>query len=117
VLHIVPQIIEYGGVKRAGMGVALLSDNQARRLRLGGVGIREVTTGSAAEKAGLQSAYIDRAGRIHLDIIVAIDDKKIENYNDLYEALENREPGDRVRLRFVRERREHEVDLVLQEIF
>jgi S1-C subfamily serine protease len=116
VLQIVPQIIEYGRVKRAGMGVTLFADAQLRRWRVRGVGVRQVTEDSAAEEAGLRSATMDRAGRIYMDIIVGIDDTRIENYNDLYEALENRKPGETIRLRFVREGEEQEVNLVLQEI-
>jgi S1-C subfamily serine protease len=117
VLQIVPQIIEFGGVKRAGLGVELFTDAQARRLGIRGLAVRNVREGSAAERAGLQSPRQDRYGRIYLDILVALDGKPLESFNDLYEALESRRPGERVRLRFVRDGQENEVELELQEIF
>ena len=116
VRQIVPQLIEFGGIKRAGLGVVLVPENRARAWRIRGVALWEVQEGSAAAKAGLQSARQDRAGRIYLDIITAIDGTAIEDYSDMYDVLERREPGDRVSVRYVRDGREITTNVVLQEI-
>jgi len=65
-------------------------------------GVRE---GSPAERAGL------RAG----DIIIAFDDQEIADIYAMTEALRARKPGDRVRIRVVREGREVTVTAVLGE--
>jgi len=114
VKRVVPQII--GKVKRAGLGVQLAADSQSRRWGVRGVIVADVRAGSPADRAGLQSAYVDRNGGVHFDAIVAIDGHEIEGYGDLYDVLDQRKPGDRVTVRFVRDRREREVDIVLQEI-
>ncbi len=116
VLEIVPQLIQFGGVKRAGFGVVLLPENRARQWRVRGVGLWEVREGSAAAKAGLKSAWQDNAGGIHLDVITAIDGKNVEDYGDMGDVLEGHQPGDRVKVTYVREGREHETEVVLQEI-
>ncbi len=116
VMQIVPQLIEYGGVKRAGFGVEIVPENQARAWRLRGVAIWLVREGSAAERAGMQSARRDRAGRIYLDVITGIDGDPIENYGDMVDALDRHEPSDRVKVKFVRDGSEQVVDVVLQEI-
>ena len=116
VMQIVPQLIQFGGVKRAGFGVVLLPENRARQWRVRGVGLWEVRPGSAADRAGMKSAWQDNGGRIHFDIITAIDGETVEDYGDMGDVLEGHEPGDRVKVRYVRDGREHETEVVLQEI-
>ena len=70
-----------------------------------GVRIAGVREGSPAERAGL------RAG----DIIIAFDDQEIADIYAMTEALRARKPGDRVRIRVVREGREVTVTAVLGE--
>lgn len=61
-----------------------------------GVLIREVRSGSAAEKAGLRSAGYDARGRMVGDLIVAVDGQPVRTSRDLYRFLDVREVGDRV---------------------
>ena len=86
----------------------------SRRVR--GVAVWRVGNGSAADRAGIQSARRDRAGRIYLDVITGIDGDPIENFGDMVDALDRHEPGDRVKVKLVRDGVEHVVDVVLQEI-
>jgi len=117
VMQIVPQLIQYGGVKRAGLGVVVVPENRARSWGLrSGVAVMSVGEGSAAEGAGIQPARRDRGGLIYLDVIVGIDGDPIENYGDMVDALDRHEPGDKVKVKLVREGRELVVDVVLQEI-
>ncbi|MFQ5599623.1 MAG: S1C family serine protease [Candidatus Krumholzibacteriia bacterium] len=115
VLRVVPQLIRYGVVKRAGLGVTLFNDIQARRWGIQGVVIRDVVPRSAAARAGLRPAHVDRFGRPQFDVIIGIDDQGIENYNDLYTALDAHDPGDRVVVHYRRGRSQLETVVTLQE--
>jgi S1-C subfamily serine protease len=117
VLRVVPQLIETGHVKRAGLGITFFADNLTRRWGVKGVVIRDVIAGSAADRAGLQASEVDRAGRVHIgDVIIGIDDAKIETYDDLYLALDQHQAGDQVTVRVLRDDRETSIKLRLQEL-
>ncbi len=111
-----PLLIRYGDVPRVGLGVEIVSDAEARRAGVRGVIIRNVARGSAAERAGLKS--LERTGRrsVRYDTIVRIDDQPITRFDDLYHALENRKAGDKITVRFIRDGREYETDVVLQDL-
>ncbi|MGD8396212.1 MAG: trypsin-like peptidase domain-containing protein, partial [Candidatus Eiseniibacteriota bacterium] len=117
VKRVVPQIIQYGRVRRAGLGVTLFSDALARRWGLRGAVIREVLPGTAAAHAGLEGAEVDRRGRVRVgDIIVGIDDFTVSNYDDLFTALDQHKVGDRVIVRYMRGRREKAAEVELIEL-
>lgn len=111
---VVPDLVAYGEIKRAGLGVTILPDAVARQLGVSGVIVRDVAPGSAAEQAGLRSLEVDRLGRPRFDVIVEIDGKPIIRYDDLFAALEEREVGEEVRLGYQRGSRQHETKLRLQ---
>ena len=114
---VVPQILEFGHVKRAGLGVTPLADVYARQYGIDGVVIRDVARGGAAARAGLRGLQADRFGSVILgDVIIGIDDREIHTFDDMYQALDRRHAGDHVRVRVRNERRERAVDLVLQEL-
>jgi S1-C subfamily serine protease len=116
VKRVVPQIIRYGRVQRPVLGVIPIPDSRAWSVGIRGVVIYQVRPGSAAERAGMQSLIVDGAGREHYDTIVEIDGHKIEGYGDLYDVLDQHKAGDRVKVRFVRDGRPREVEVVLKEI-
>jgi S1-C subfamily serine protease len=117
VKSIVPQLIEHGKVVRPGLGVTIISDSVADRLDIEGVIIGEVPNGSEAEKAGLQGIKRNSRGEFELgDVIIAIDDKKIEDIDDLGNALEKHRVGDTVTVKFLREGKERTTKVRLQEI-
>ena len=62
----------------------------------GGVQIQDITKESAAEKTGLKEK----------DIITKIDDKKIEDPDDLSSAIKNHKPGDKVIITYLRDKKE-----------
>ncbi len=112
---IVPEIIEYGKVIRPSLGIALRPDI-ARRLQIeDGILVITLTPNGAAEKAGLRPTYNNRTRQFERvgDVIIAIDDEKINDSNDLFLTLERYDPGDRVILTIIREGRKMEVPLVL----
>jgi S1-C subfamily serine protease len=55
-----------------------------------------VSSGSPADKAGLQGVRQTRRGILLGDVIVGVDDKPVETFDDLYNLLDNHKPGDRV---------------------
>ena len=64
-----------------------------------GVEIQDITKESAAAKAGLKEG----------DVITKVDDKKIEDPDDLSRAIKNHKPGDKVTVTFLRDKKEQKV--------
>jgi serine protease Do len=77
---------------RALLGVTTEKDDK-------GAEIKTVTKESSAEKAGLKKG----------DIITKIDDKKIENPDDLSAAIREHKPGDKVSVSYLRDAKEQKV--------
>jgi S1-C subfamily serine protease len=110
---VVPDLINYGEIKRPVLGVELASMQINQQIPGGGIMIVGVSPGDAAEKAGIKGVSRDRKGNIVLgDIIKQMDDQKINSNNDLILALENYEPGDTISLKIIRD--EKEMDFKLQ---
>ncbi len=111
---VVPELIEFGELKRPTIGIQLAPPNTARRLNLEGVLVIGVIKDSAAERAGIQPTYRDRSGRIRIgDVIVALNGEKVKSQNDLFLALEKYEAGDQVNITVRRVEEEKEVELAL----
>lgn len=64
-----------------------------------GVEVQSITKESAAAKAGLKEN----------DIITKIDDKKIEDPDDLSKEIKNHKPGDKVTVTYLRDKKEQKV--------
>ncbi len=117
VRRIVPQLIEFGAVKRAGLGINVLSDHLSRRFRVTGLIVRRVAPGGPAERAGLRSIELDARGAVRgFDVIVAIDDRAIRSYSDLFAALDSHEPGDEVSVTYQRGAEERTVKVRLKQL-
>jgi S1-C subfamily serine protease len=115
---IVPQIIKTNGkLQRPGLGIAITSDQFARRMGVAGVIIQQVQPGSAADRAGIAGMQRDAAGRVAIgDVIVGIDGAPIAGQNDLFKALDRRQVGDTVKVQVKRGSVTREVDVTLQGI-
>ncbi len=106
--RVVPQLIKYGEtVDRPWLGVLLNPPNHQlslvlRRMGIGGVLVREVVPGSTAEEAGIQPTTIDGDNWSLGDLIVAIDDRRVNNTDDLLDALTERKVGDTVSISVIR---------------
>ena len=96
VRRVVPDVIKYGKVRRAGLGVELISDARARSNGVVGVVIAKVSRNSSAAKAGLLGLRQRRNGNISYDVIVGIDKMSIKNYDHLYTALDGRKAGEQI---------------------
>lgn len=103
--RIVPQIIKTGKAVSAGLGIRIFGEEAARSVGVEGVIIRKVIPGTGAEKAGLQGTRESRRGVLIGDIIIGINDKRVKNYDDLYNALDGYRPGDKVTVHFLRDRK------------
>jgi len=115
--RIVPQLITYGRVRRAGLGIRILPDAYARRWGIAGVIVRDVNRGSPAEQAGLRALRVDRRGNVvSFDVITGIGEQGVASYDDLYRALDGRKPGERVTVRFERDGRGQQTSIPLQEL-
>ena len=113
--RMVPQLIRSGKVDKPVLGIVMADDSIVRRLGAEGVLVSTVLRGGPADIAGLRSTRLDARRRVVLgDIIVAIDDQKVSESNDLYRILDSRNIGDTVRLRVRRPEGEVEVDVRLQ---
>lgn len=107
---VVKDIIDYGLVQRAYLGVQISSINQDLKEKeklpnLKGVYINSVVDGGAAEKGGLKSG----------DVILKIGVKEVNSPAQLQEEIGKRRPGDKVVITFRNKKGDEEVlDLVLR---
>lgn len=98
VQKVVEDIIEFGEVKRALLGIQIrdVSSQLVEEEKLSvirGVYISSVNLESAAEEAGLKSG----------DVIVEIDGKPVNNVAQLQEQVALKRPGEKVNVTFVRD--------------
>ena len=115
--RVVPQLIAGGAYTPPRLGIEIdrrLNEQLARRLGIAGVLVLGVTPGSPAAAAGLQG--VRRApdgGFLPGDVITALEGRPVGGIDELFALLERHEPGDRVRLRVLRDGTEREVDITL----
>ncbi len=115
--RIVPQLIRQGAVTRPGLGIRISDDSLVRRFDLKGVLIMEVAKGSTAEAAGLRGTRVGGRGQMTLgDIIVGVENERIETSNDLFNALEKRNVGDTVKITVRRGETRLSVPVKLQDV-
>lgn len=101
--RVVPQIIRTGRAQQIGLGISILPDAIARRNGIQGVIVRQVANNSPAARAGLRGVEQNYRGTYIGDVIVGIDDKKVTNYDTLYNALDTHQPGDTIQVKIRRE--------------
>jgi serine protease Do/serine protease DegQ len=95
---IMKQILDYGEVRRGLLGVTIATINPETAKALGaevdhGALVADVQPDSAADKAGLE---VD-------DIIVEVNDERINNNRDLANAIGLKGPGDKVAIKYLRD--------------
>ncbi|MGQ9566615.1 MAG: S1C family serine protease [Anaerolineae bacterium] len=127
VKRIVQALMEKGVYEHPWIGIRGISLDPRVAQALGlsvaqGVLVQEVVAGSPAQKAGLrggdhpyQVPYQTEPVLGGGDVILALDDHPLRNFDDLITYLQERTVvGQRVRLRILRDGREQEVSLVLE---
>lgn len=102
--RIIPQIIQYGQVRRPMLGASLpsVADLQARGYRLPvekGLLVYSVVPGGAAEQAGIRGLTTD--GTIG-DIVLSVDGQPTNDMDDLYRLLDKKQIGDTVQVELYR---------------
>lgn len=97
------------------LGISIAPPQTLRQIGESGVLVLDVPAGTPAATAGIRGTSRDDRGRLVLgDIITSLDGKEVKTQKDLFEALDERRPGDRVRVGVTRDgRRGVEVDVVL----
>ncbi|MGQ0541210.1 MAG: S1C family serine protease [Blastocatellia bacterium] len=106
--RIIPQLIQFGEVKRPKLGANLESIEQlnARGYRLPiekGLLVGAVLPGGAAATAGLKGLSRDSGGDVLLgDIITSVDGESVGDVDDLYRLLDKKQIGDTVRVEIYR---------------
>ncbi len=115
---IVPQIIKHGKVKRPGLGIQLLEERLKYHFGIEeGIVIKYVDPKSPAAKAGLEGMSRDRRGRYLLgDILLKIDGKEVNNYDEIFNVLDNYNVGDEVKITFLRGDEKKTTTLKLMEL-
>ncbi len=115
--RVVPQLLEHGRVIRPSIGIGRVFETDR------GLLIINVRRGGAADQAGLRGfrfvrdslsplIYVDRS---HADLIVAIDGRPVSSADDLLDAIERKKPGDRVVVAVIRDGRQADVLVTLDE--
>ena len=111
---VVPDIIQYGEVRRPILGINLVAEQHTQRLNMEGALILDVVPDSPADKFGLQATKKDLRGNIILgDLITQINNEVISTNADLFLALEKYNPGDTVRVGYIRKDKVKSVNLIL----
>jgi len=114
VKKVIPQLLQYGKEIRPVLGMQQVPDNYSRQQGIKGVAILEVYPGLPAAEAGLIGVQQDNRGRWLVgDIIIDINGNRIENSDDLLNALEQHAPGDRVKVLTLRNNEVKEFEVVL----
>jgi S1-C subfamily serine protease len=100
VKYIVDILIRDGRVIRPVLGISYLQSKQAKALGINrGVLVLDVPKDSPAYKAGMKGTHRTETGLVEIgDIIIKVAETDIENESDLFQALENFKPGDRVKV-------------------
>lgn len=105
---IIEDLMQFGNVQRGVLGIegGEMNSNYAKEIGVKetqGFYINKVTKNSGAEKAGLQKG----------DIIVQLDDKKINGFAELTAYINTKRPNDVVQVRIVRDEKEKTIPVKL----
>lgn len=108
---VIDDLKEFGTVQRAVLGIRGydLGDERTKDKELGtveGVYVEEVTDGSGAKLAGIESG----------DVIIKIAGKKVHNMAELQENIAKHRPGDEVKVTIMRDKKEKTLDVTLKNL-
>jgi S1-C subfamily serine protease len=111
---VVSDLIKYGKLKRPVLGVELLPTQYAQNWGVEGAMILSLTANGGAAKAGLKALNRNNSGEIIFgDIITAINNQKVTSNNDLILTLEKYNPGEKVKVEFLRDNNLRQVMVTL----
>jgi putative serine protease PepD len=106
--RVVPQLIQFGEVRRPKLGanllpVAALSGQGANLPVSSGLIVRNVVPGTSAANAGLRGLTQDQSGVSLGDVILSIDGEKMNDMDDLYRFLDKKQIGDTIQVQVYRD--------------
>ena len=115
VQRVVPQLIKFGKVQRANLGLTPAPDPVTRSLNVSeGVLIQTIDPDGPAAKAGLQATRRGLTGIMTGDVIVGLKSRKIKNAYDLSTVLDTCEVDERVEITAIRDGQLIKVNAVLR---
>jgi len=104
IARIVPQIVATGRAEQVGLGIRIDPQRRLeRQARVSGVVVISVEPDSPAAKAGLKGMVQTPDGIRLGDVIVGIGSEKVDDYDDLYNALDRFKVGDKVDVKVMRD--------------
>ena len=118
--RVVPQLIQFGEVRRPKLGVNALSVEQLRAQGLqlpieSGLFIRSVVPGGSAAQAGIRGLSQNASGDIvYGDIITTVDGEKMSELDDLYRVLDRKQIGETAQVEIFRDGRRSTLQVRLQ---
>ncbi|HZH34744.1 MAG TPA: trypsin-like peptidase domain-containing protein [Pyrinomonadaceae bacterium] len=118
--RVVPQLIQFGEVRRPKLGIGSRSVGELREqgVRLpveNGLLIINTYPGGSAAQAGLRGTSQSNQGEIVMgDIILSIDGEAVDETDDLYRILDRRQIGDTVQVELMRDGKRQTVPVRLQ---
>jgi S1-C subfamily serine protease len=116
--RVVTQIIQSGHAYSPDLGIKLYDQQKLRRARYDrGVMIEEVTPNGPADRAGLRGMRVNsRTGLAEPgDLIVGIKGEKIDSVEDYERVVRGLKPGEKVKIKFLRDDTERQVELTVGE--
>ena len=116
--RIVPDLIKFGKVNRPGLGISLLEDNYKGYFNVRkGLVIKYVDPKSPAGKLGLKGMSRDARGRYYIgDVLLKLDGKEVNTYDDIYNLLENYKIGQEVSITYLRDEKSISTKITLTQI-
>ena len=117
VKRVVPQLIQYGKPRRAGLGIQVVPDHIAQEYGIDGVAVLSVAPGGAAARAGLRG--MRQVGRARVqggDVLVEVDGRPVHTMDDLLDALDRHDVGDAASLVFLRDGQRLTAEATLQAV-
>src|SRR5204863_6484052 len=95
-------ILTLKGEVRPVLGINSISDADMRQMGVTGVGIRNVTRGGPADRAGITGLVQGPQGLELGDVVTKIDGTPVAKTSDLFKVLDRRRIGDVIELEITR---------------
>ncbi|MDZ4664278.1 MAG: Do family serine endopeptidase [Bacteroidota bacterium] len=111
VKKVVGDLVEFGTVQRAYIGVSIVDinakfakENNIKQLK--GAYVANLVAGGSAEESGIKSG----------DVITAIEDMPVNSVSELHEQIARYRPGDKVKVNVIRNEKEVNVTVTLKSL-